>query len=126
MGFGNVVERHHDERQEQHRWNGADPIPVRRQDAVLISGSGPAHQFESPQIGGEKAETSHPCRHLAAGHKEIFAGIRPTLQIESDGQNQKEIERDNHHIHGGQVHELLFGKHRYRWDHFFSLSFGCP
>ena len=41
--FGDVVERHHDQRKEKHGGNGADPIPVRGEDTVLIGGAGPAH-----------------------------------------------------------------------------------
>ena len=55
--------------------NGADPIPVRRQNAVLIGRRRPAHQFERAQIGREEAEAGDPGRHFAAGQEEIFAGI---------------------------------------------------
>ena len=41
--FGDVVERHHDQREEEHGGNGADPIPVRGENTVLIGGAGPAH-----------------------------------------------------------------------------------
>jgi len=84
VGPGNVVERHHDQCQEQHRRNGADPIPVRRQNVVLVGGSRPAHQFERAEIGGEKTET---------GHEEVFAGVRPsplsTSRWRAPGQNKK-------------------------------------
>ena len=53
--LGDVIKRHHHNRQEQHGGNRADPIPVRRQNAVLIGRAGPAHQFKRAQIGGHKA-----------------------------------------------------------------------
>jgi hypothetical protein len=43
MGFGNVVERHHHQCQEEHGGYGANPVPVRGQDSVLIRRAGPAH-----------------------------------------------------------------------------------
>ncbi len=124
VSFGNVIERHHDQRQEQHRRNGADPIPVGRQNAVLVGRSRPAHQFERAQIGGEKAEAGHPGRHLAPGHEEIFAGVRAPAQVEADGQNQREVESNDDDIDSGQMHKLRHGEHRKSWHHFF--SFACP
>ena len=42
MRFRNVVKGHHDDAQKHHRRNGADPIPVRRKNPVLIRRPGPA------------------------------------------------------------------------------------
>ena len=62
------------------------------QDAVLIGGACPAHQFEGTEIGGEEAEAGDPGRHLAPGHEVILAGIGLPLQIEADRQHQREVE----------------------------------
>ena len=122
VGFGDVVERHHHQRQEQHRRNGADPIPVRRQNAVLVGRSGPAHQFECAEIGGEKAEAGNPGGHLAAGHEEVFAGVGAALQVQADGQNQGEIESDDCAIDSREMHQLSSHEHRQQWHHFFSFA----
>ena len=76
VGLGDVIERHHHEAEEQHGGDGADPIPVRGQDAVLIGGRGPAHQFQRAEVGGEEAQPGDPGRHLAAGQEEVLAGLR--------------------------------------------------
>ena len=93
--FGNVVKRHHHQREEQHRGNSADPVPMSRQNAVLIRRTRPAHQFQSAQIRGEKTEPRHPCRHFAAGHEKIFARVRAALAGKSrwpaPAQNRKTI-----------------------------------
>src|SRR5208337_3352634 len=101
MRFGNVIERHHHQREEQHRRDGTDPIPVRGQNAVLIGRAGPAHQFERTQIGGEETQTRDPRGHLPPGHEKVFAGVGPLLQVKPDGQHQYEVKNDNHQINGG-------------------------
>src|SRR5690348_9445308 len=62
----NVVERHHEDAEEEHGGDGGDPVGVRGEDAVLVRRGGPAHQLESAEIGGEEAEAGDPGRHLAA------------------------------------------------------------
>ena len=109
--------------EEQHRRDGADPIPVRRQDSVLIGGGRPAHQFERAEVGREEAEAGNPGRHLAAGHEEVFAGARLAFQVPADGQYQGKIESDNHHVDGGQVHQPLGGKDCHSSNHSWSLGF---
>ena len=95
-----------------------------RQNAVLVGRSRPAHQFESAEIGREEAEAGHPGRHLASGHEEVFAGVRPPAQVKADGQNQREVEGNDDEIHPGQMHKLRLDQHRESWHHFF--SFACP
>ena len=46
VGLRDVVEGHHDDAEEQHRRDRADPVPVRRQHAVLVGRAGPTHQFQ--------------------------------------------------------------------------------
>ena len=93
-----VVKRHHHDAQEHHGGDGADPIPVRGQDAVLIGRAGPAQQFERSEIGGEKAQACDPGGHFAAGHEEILAAFGEALQVEADGENGEEIDRDDRQI----------------------------
>ena len=88
--LGDVVERHHHQAEEQHRGDRADPIPVRRQNAVLIGRRRPAHQFERAEIGRQKAEARDPGGHLPPGQEEIFAGVGLALQVETDGQHQQQ------------------------------------
>src|SRR5580698_8765365 len=46
MRLRDVVEGHHDDAEEEHGRNRTNPIPVRGEDAILISRSGPSHQFQ--------------------------------------------------------------------------------
>ena len=50
VGFGDVIEGHHHDAEEEHRRDGADPVPVRGHNAVLIGIPRPAQQFERAQI----------------------------------------------------------------------------
>ena len=123
VGLGDVVERHHDQREKQHRRDCADPIPVRCQDSILIGRRRPPHEFERAQIGGQEAQAGNPGRHLAAGHEEVFARAGLAFQVPPNGQYEGKIERDNHHIHRGQVHQSLRGKHCHCLHHLWFLSF---
>src|ERR1022692_1860041 len=79
---------------------------MRSQDAILISGASPSHQLERAQIGGEKAEAGDPRCHLTARKKVVLTGIRPPLQIETDGQHQSKIENNDNGVDGRQMYEV--------------------
>ena len=69
------------------------------QDAVLIGGGGPAHQFERAEVGGEEAQPGDPGGHLAAGQEEILAGAGLAFQIKADAEDGNEVDGDDRHIH---------------------------
>ena len=101
MRFRNVVEGHHHKGEEQHRRDCSDPIPVSRQNAVLICRAGPTHQFQRAEIGGKETEPRDPGSHFSSGHEKIFARIRPLLQVEADSKHQSEIENNDDQINRG-------------------------
>jgi hypothetical protein len=72
VGLADVVERHHDEAEEDHGGDGADPVPVGGHDAVLVGVARPAEQFERAEIGGDEGEAGDPGGHFAAGHEETL------------------------------------------------------
>src|SRR5262249_36277154 len=98
MGLGDVVERHHDQCEEEHCGNGANPIPMGGEDSILISGTCPAHQFQRAQVCGKKTKTSDPGGHGTASHEEVFAGVGAALEVEADDKYQREIENDDDEI----------------------------
>ena len=100
VGLRDVIERDHHQREKDHGGDGADPIPVRGEDAVLIGRCGPTHEFKRTQIGGEEAETSDPSGHFPAGEEEVFPGLGVVLQIEADADHRDEVERDDDAIDG--------------------------
>lgn len=65
-GLGAVVERHHEDRQEDHRWNGTHPVEVTGHKTVFGSRGGHADDFLGSEIGGEEGETSDPSGDGAA------------------------------------------------------------
>ena len=116
----NVVEGHHHQREEQHCGDGADPIPVRGQNAVLIGRSGPAHQFQRAQVCRQEAQSRDPGGHFASGHEEVFAGVGLALQVKADGQYQREVENDNDHVYRREMDQTLGTRKDQRLD---SLGF---
>ena len=117
MRLGNVIKRHHHQAEKEHGRNGADPIPMRRQDSVLIGGGRPAHQFERAEIRGKEAEAGDPGRHFAAGEEEIFAGIGTALEVKADRQNEHKIKDDDNQVNEGKMYEPCSGECREESDH---------
>ena len=107
VGLRDVVEGHHDDAEEEHRRDGADPVPVRGQDAVLVGRAGPAHQLERAQVGGDEAEARDPGRHLTAGEEEVLAGVGLALGVKADEDHQREVKRKNQNIDRGQMRQPL-------------------
>jgi hypothetical protein len=85
--------------EKEHRRDGADPVPVRREDAVLMRRAGPAQQFQPSMVGRKEAEPRHPCRHFASGKEEILAAVGESLQVEPDPEYCREVDRDDGEIH---------------------------
>ena len=98
VGLGDVIERDHHDRQEQHGGDRADPIPVRGENAVLIGSAGPAHQFERTEVGGQEAEARDPGGHLAAGQEKVLAGLGEALQVEADSEDGNEVQNNDGEI----------------------------
>ena len=111
-----VVEGHHHQAQEEHGRNGADPVPVRGQNAVLISRARPAHQLQRAEVGGDEAQAGDPGGHLAPGHEELFAGVGAALEIEADPDHHPEVDGDHGDVEGAQMRqwERAEGQHHGR------------
>ena len=105
VGFGETVEGHHYQPEEDHGREGSDPIEVRGENAVLISGCGPTDQFNGAQVGGEKTEARDPSGHLAGSHEEIVRGVCVAPEIDADTQHHHEINADDEQVGGGKGDE---------------------
>lgn len=60
--LGAVVERHHHQAEEDHRRDGADPVPVDGVGAVLRTVGGHTEDFGGAEVGGDERETGDPGR----------------------------------------------------------------
>jgi hypothetical protein len=109
VGFGDVIERHHHQAQEQDGRDRADPVPVRGQDAVLIRCGGPTHQLQGAEIGGNETEPGNPGCHLAARQEEVFAALREALQVEADAEDRDEVDDDDGEVHGAEQDDAPAG-----------------
>ncbi|OQB55338.1 MAG: hypothetical protein BWX98_02097 [Candidatus Aminicenantes bacterium ADurb.Bin147] len=112
MRLGDVIERHHDDGQKEHRRDRPDPVPVGGQDAVLITRRGPAHELQGSEVGRDEAQAGDPGGHLPAGHEKVIARLGEALQIEADRQNDDEIEGDDGHIDAVERHQRAGILHR--------------
>ena len=89
--FGHVVERDHHQAEKKHGGDGADPIPMRGQHAVLISGGRPAQQFQRAQVRGDEAQAGYPRAYAFTCEEEVVAGADAALQVHPDPQHQREV-----------------------------------
>ena len=110
MGFGDVVKGHHHQSQEEHRGHGANPVPVRREQAVLVRRSGPAHQLERSHVGGKKADPGNPRRHLATRQEEVRAGVGLVLEQKTHAKDSSEVDDDDKDVEPVEVR----GRHQHQ------------
>ena len=70
LGYGErartIIKRHHEDANEHHRGDGADPIEVRSGDAVLRAGSAHADDFLRAEVRGNKCQPADPGGNGAA------------------------------------------------------------
>ena len=78
-----VVERHHEDAEEHHGRDGADPIEVAGHDAVLGAGRGHADDFLRAEIGREEGEARDPGGNGASGQEEVGAAVHVALEVET-------------------------------------------
>ncbi len=100
--LGDVVEGHHQDAQQKHGGNRADPVPVRGQNPILVGGRRPAHQLQRAEVRRQEAQTRHPGRHLPPGQEEVLPRGHARLEVEADGQDGPEVNRDDRQIHPTQ------------------------
>ena len=72
-GLGAVVERHHEDADEDHGGDGADPVEVAGDDAVLGAGGAHADDFLRAEVGGDEGEAADPGGDGAPGEEEVVA-----------------------------------------------------
>src|SRR5579883_1085271 len=68
---------------------------MRSQHAVLISGSGPAHQLQRSHVGSDEAQSGNPHRHLAVSHEKLIACVGRAFDVEADEEDESEVNADD-------------------------------
>ncbi len=74
---GAVVKRHHEDADEDHRRNRADPVKMRSGDSVLRSGSAHADNFLRAEVRGHEREPGNPCGNSTPGKEKVRARFHP-------------------------------------------------
>ncbi len=103
-GTGTVVERHHENTDEHHRRDGADPIKVAGEDAVLRAGRAHADNFLRAEVGGNKSKATDPCGYGTASQEKIRAGFHVAFEGRADAQHEREVHGHDDPVDGGQAH----------------------
>ena len=106
--LGAVIERHHEDADENHRGDGADPVKVAGHDAVLGARGAHADHFLGAEVGRDESQTADPGRQRPAGLEVIFAGFHEPLECEADAQHKSEVQQHDEPVDGGQVHAWSF------------------
>ena len=99
-----VVERHHEDADEHHGRDGADPVEVAGEDAVFRAAGGHPDHFLRAEVGGEEGEAGGPGRHRSAGQEEIRAAGDPPPQQEPQPQHEDDVDGDEEAVDEPEFH----------------------
>ncbi len=103
-GLGAVVEGHHEDADEDHGGDGAYPVEMAGDDAVLGARGAHADDFLRAEVGGDEGEAADPGGNGASGEEEVVAGAHVALEGEADAQNEDEIDQHDEPVDDGQSH----------------------
>ena len=101
--FGAVVEGHHDDAEEDHRRNGADPVVVHGRDPVLGAVGGHADDLGGAEVGGDESEAGDPRGERAPGEQEVRAGPDGASCEDADAQHDHEVDRQERVVQPSRV-----------------------
>src|SRR5437762_8969804 len=99
-----IIERHHKDAHEHHGRDGADPVKMTREDAVLCAGCAHADDFLRAQVIGDKRQAADPRGNRAAGEEKIRAGLHVALEGCTDAKDEREVHGHDDPVDGGQSH----------------------
>ncbi len=97
-----VVERHHEDAQEDHGRDGADPVEVDRGDAVLGRVGHHADDLEGAEVGREEGQARDPAGEGAAREEEVLARLHVFLERVADEDHDQDVAADDGVIDGVQ------------------------
>jgi len=106
-GLGAVVEGHHEDADEDHGGDGADPVEVAGDDAVLRAGGSHADDFLGAEVGGDEGQAADPGWDGAAGEEEVVAGAHVALEGEADAQHKDKVDQHDEPVDDGKIHGSL-------------------
>ena len=90
-----VVERHHEDAEEHHRRDRADPVEVAGRDAVLRARRRHADDFLRAEVRRDERQAADP-RRASPGPPERSAVLVVVLRLQREADPQHEAEVDEH------------------------------
>ena len=97
-----VVERHHEDAQEDHGRDGPDPVEVDRGDAVFGRVGHHADDLEGAEVGREEGQARDPAGEGAAREEEVLARLHVLLERVADEDHDQDVAADDGVIDGVQ------------------------
>lgn len=104
--FRAVIERHHEDADEDHGRHGAEPIELAGHHAVLGAAGAHADDFVRSKIGGNECQRRDPRGDGTARQEEIGAGFRVSLKREPDAQDEHDIHRQHDIIDRAETNRI--------------------
>ena len=92
--LGAVVEGHHDQTQEDHGRDRADPEVVEGRHAVLGAVGRHSHDLDGAEVRRDEGDTRHPGRQGAARGEDAIGCGRLGAGDEPDADDEGEVDRD--------------------------------
>ena len=101
---GAVVERHHEQPDEDHGRDRANPVEVRRRDAVFGPAGAHADDFLRAEVRRDERQAGDPGGNRAARQEEVRARLRIALEHHADAQHEREIDQDDRVVDPVELH----------------------
>ena len=99
-----VVERHHENPEEHHRGNRADPVEVARRDPVLRARRRHPDNLLRAEVRREERQPADPRGQGAAGLKKVGARLRGAPEREADAEHEREVDEKQRPVERGERH----------------------
>ena len=109
--LGAVVERHHDDAEEEHRRDRADPEVVHGRQADLGAGGGHAHDLDGPEVGRHEGQPGDPGRQRATREEEVDRVRDPPTGHQPDREDESEVDRDDQVVDEVRLDERVARQH---------------
>ena len=101
-----VIKRHHEDADEDHRRDGADPVEMTGEHAVFGAARRHADHFLGAEIGGEKREPGRPRGNGSAREEEVGAVDHFAPQREANGEHENAVEGEDEDVDRRERHSV--------------------
>jgi hypothetical protein len=99
-----VIERHHEDPDEHHRGNGANPVKVARQQAVLGAACSHPDHFLGAEVRRKERQSADPGRNRSARQQKVVSAGNSSAEDEPHRQHEDDVDHQKDHVERSESH----------------------